>query len=281
MAMLLDCLKSGEPFVTYGAIKTELEYQLGIDAIFPVQIGHVAGSLMNRILEADSTAPLINALITRSSGLPGEGVGHYFADRYGIEKYRKWEKVPPKIKQQLVDDERVKIFNYKKWEELNDVLFGSKAKTQLRKPDGSEVDGIAPNGKNFGGPAESEEHKRLKRWVAANPQKIGLRKSFGEGERESPLLSGDIVDVVFIDGNDVVTVEVKSCRSNDDDFKRGIYQCVKYKNVKEAEHLPNNVNVQAILVTERELNPTLKTRARLLGITVKTVLVNKDWSNKK
>lgn len=275
MAMLLDCLKSGEPFVTYGAIRDELEYQLKINKIFPTQIGHVAGSLMNKILELDPKAPLINALITRPTGLPGEGVGNYFANRYKVESYREWSKVSPKKKRELVDKERIKILRYKNWGEINKKLFGATATFKLRKQNGSEVDGFPPSGKSYGGPAESEEHKKLKKWVAAHPQKIGLRKSFGIGMPESYLLSGDTVDVLFSDGIDFVTVEVKSCRSNDEDFRRGIYQCVKYREVKEAEHLPNKVNVKAVLITERELNPELKTRARLLKVEFKCVNVNK------
>ena len=112
MAMLLRCLKAGEPFVTYGAIRDELEHQLGIDAIFPIQIGHVAGSLMDQILEVDPKAPLINVLITRPTGLPGKGAGGYFANKYKIEGYRKWSKVSAKKKRELVDRERIKILRY-------------------------------------------------------------------------------------------------------------------------------------------------------------------------
>ena len=116
--------------------------------------------------------------------------------------------------------------------------------------------------------------------MAAHPHKIGLRKSFGKGEPESRLLSGDSVDVLFTDDNDFAAVEVKSCRSNDEDFRRGIYQCVKYRKVKEAEQLPNKVRVQTVLVTERELNFELKTRARLLKVRFKCVSVNKKNSHR-
>lgn len=96
MAMLLDCLKGGEPFVTYGAIREELEYQLNIKTIFSTHIGHVAGTLMNKILKVDERAPLINALITRPNGKPGVGVGNYFANRYKNNAYRKWDKISEK-----------------------------------------------------------------------------------------------------------------------------------------------------------------------------------------
>jgi hypothetical protein len=275
MAMLLDCLKGGESFVTYGAIRDELQYQLGIDTIFPTQIGYVAGSLMNQILEVDPRAPLINALITRPNGIPGVGVGSYFANRYKVPAYNKWAAVLPKKKRDLVDREREKVLRYGRWEQINSRLFGNGAKTLLRKTEGTEVDGLSRNGWNYGGEAESEEHKKLKSWVAANRHKIGLAKSFGKGVPESRLLSGDTVDVLFSDGTNYVTVEVKSCRSNDDDFRRGIYQCVKYRAVKQAEHHPNKAAVRAILVTERELNEELKARARILGVAVKCVSVNK------
>ena len=51
---------------------------------------------------------------------------------------------------------------------------------------------------------------------------------------------------------------------------------MKYRTVKEAELLPHVVNVVAILVTERELNPELKERARLLNVKLKCVSVNRN-----
>lgn len=275
MAMLLRCLKAGESFVTYGNIRDELQYQLGIDKIFSTQIGHVAGTLMDQILEVAPRAPLINSLITRPDGIPGKGVGGYFADRYKVEKYREWDNVSKQQKRKVVDSERRKVFRYENWQKINKKLFGDGPLSKLRKPQGREVDGFSTNGMNYGGPAESEEHRKLKEWVAAHPQKIGLRKSFGKGVSESSLLSGDTIDVLFSDGNEYVTVEVKSCRSNDEDFRRGIYQCVKYRKVKESEHLPNKVSVGALLVTEREVNAELKERARLLKVGLKCLHINK------
>jgi len=272
MAMLLECIKSGEPFITYGDIGSELEHQLKIKTIFPTQIGHVAGSLMNRILEIAPNAPLINVLITRPSGIPGVGVGGYLANRYNNNNLRKWDKVSLKRKKEIIERERKKIFKYEKWDEINKELFGKTAKNKLRKKLGTEKDNH--NASGHGGLAESIEHKRLKAWVANNPQGIGVRKSFGTGVKESRLLSGDEIDVLFSDGNSFKTVEVKSKRSNNEDLKRGIYQCVKYREVKKAEHAPYNVDVQSILVTERELTPELKERAKLLKVKLKCVSVN-------
>lgn len=142
----------------------------------------------------------------------------------------------------------------------------------MRKKSGTEYDN--PDATRRGGPAESEEHKRLKAWVAKNPHGIGVRKSFGCGITESRLLSGDEIDVLFSDGNSFRTVEVKSKRSNNEDLKRGIYQCVKYREIKKAEHAPYDVDVQSILVTERDLTPELKERAKLLKVKWTCVSVN-------
>lgn len=268
MALLLRCIRAGEPFVTYGAIAAELEYQLGVEKIFSTHIGHVAGSLMDRILKLDPRAPLINVLITRPDGVPGKGAGGYLADRYRKSALRKWDSIPRSQKLSIVGAEREKIFQYAKWSSLNRRLFGGAALSRLRVPVGNEHDFNLPA---YCGPAESEEHKTLKNWVAGNPRRIGLGGQFGRGEIEARLQSGDEVDVVFSSGTAFRMVEVKSCRSNDEDFRRGVYQCVKYREVKRAEHAPYDVDVDAILVTERELPPELKERASLLGVVLRVV----------
>ncbi len=274
MALLLKCLDQGEPFVTYGAIRDELEYQLEIENIFSIQIGHVAGSLMDQILELDSKAPLINALITHADGLPGKGVGNYFANRYGVEAYRDWDALDREEKRDLVKKERNKVLRYPKWTQINKQLFGLKATKLLKEKKNTEKDGqTSPTG-GYGGPAESKEHKKLKKWVSENPAKLGIKRAFGTGTIESRLLSGDTIDVVFSHGPEFFTVEVKSKRSSDEDLRRGLYQCVKYKAVKEAEQMPNDVSVRSLLVTERELNNELKVRARQLGVKWKCVSVN-------
>lgn len=271
MVMLLQCIKNGEPFVTYGDIRSELEYQLKIKTIFSTRIGHVAGTLMNQILEIEPKAPLINVLVTRPHGIPGSGVGDYLAERYKNNSLRDWDNVPLNDKKRIIQKEREKIFKYKHWEDLNKKLFDTSTGLILR--DKENTDSEFSN-HSCGGVSESEEHKKLKEYVLKNPHDIGISKSFTSGELESRLLSGDVIDVLFSNGVSFKTVEVKSCRSNDQDLKRGIYQCVKYREVKKAEHLPYEISVQAILVTERKLPEELKERARLLGVKHRVLSVN-------
>jgi len=272
MAMLLRAITEGEPFVTYGAIKAELEQQLDIDSIFTIHIGAVAGALMNDIMEQDPKAPLINVIIARPDGIPGRGASGYLANRYKDASLRDWENVSRKKKLEVVERERNKIFEYPHWQKIATALYGKIR--PLAKPNlqGNEHD--FPPLSARGGEAESPEHRRLKIWVSENPEKIGLKALPQSVKVEAKLLSGDEIDVLFSTGMSFHAVEVKSSRSNDADFLRGIYQCVKYREVKRAEHAPFDASVEAILVTEASIPPELAERAALLGVKWRQVSVN-------
>ncbi len=271
MAMLLACLRRGEPFVTYGQIRAALEDRIGIDTIFPTQIGHVAGALMDMILARDPDAPLINVLVTRANGIPGRGAGGYLATRYRQPRLRNWDAISNSRKRQIVDRERQLIQRYGRWQEISQALFGTDEPWPAPPPVEADY-----RSQGRGGEAESDEHRALKAWVAADPTRIGLSKTFGPGKPEVRLLSGDEVDVMFSREMVFRAVEVKSIRSGDEDLKRGIYQCIKYREVKIAEMQPYVADVEAILVTERELPSDLVARARLLGVRYKCVAVNKQ-----
>ena len=71
-----------------------------------------------------------------------------------------------------------------------------------------------------------------------------------------------------------MAVEVKSLRSSYDDWQRGLYQCVKYRAVLEAQEKLIKMTVRSLLLTEEELPDDLKVRARVLGITLKVHALN-------
>ena len=274
LRMLIEAIHKGELFVTYGDIAAEIHAKLRGKKIFPIRIGDVAGSMMDKILKLDSNAPLINALITHPDGLPGRGVSGYLAERYRDPKLKKWETVSKSQKLKIVERERKKVRLYTRWEELEKKLFGFPASIKRLNQISKEKDGNSPDGRRGGAP-ESEEHKKLKEWVRRNPQNIGLPQSFDQGRIEVELKSADIVDVMFTNGDQFAVVEVKSCRSGDGDLERGIYQCVKYRAVKEAQEKPVKTSVRAILVTERDLPSKLQECARRLGVKTKKVSINK------
>jgi hypothetical protein len=82
--------------------------------------------------------------------------------------------------------------------------------------------------------AESDEHKRLKLFLARNSRKIGVQWE-GIGDTERLLLSGDRLDISFRDDQRWIAVEVKGKRSPEADLIRGIFQCVKYRAILVAQ----------------------------------------------
>ena len=85
------------------------------------------------------------------------------------------------------------------------------------------------------------------------------------------LLSGDRLDVYFVQSDGTkIAVEVKSRVSPDDDILRGLYQCVKYKAVLDAENKTHGVfgKTRSILVIEGALSESNQQVKDSLGINV-------------
>ena len=99
--------------------------------------------------------------------------------------------------------------------------------------------------RKYGAGGEGENHKRLKEWVAKNPESIGL-KNISKYELEYVFLSGDTVDIIFqlIDGSDAV-VEIETTIP-----LPGCYQAIKYRALRCAERslALHSEKVKAILV---------------------------------
>jgi hypothetical protein len=133
------------------------------------------------------------------------------------------------------------------------------------------------NGRGGWGGGESEEHRKLKAYVLANPQLFDIQTGPGFfAEPEYPLLSADVIDVFFGTNEAWTGVEVKSIRSADDDLQRGVYQVVKYRAVLEAQALiqapeaPRQVAV--FLAVERALPQKLQQVAAKLGVQWREVI---------
>lgn len=92
----------------------------------------------------------------------------------------------------------------------------------------------------FGFEGEGKQHLQLKEFIYNNPEFIGIR-DYVQKDMEHILLSGDRLDVWFklADGSEIA-IEVKSKISSDADILRGLYQCVKYKSILDAENLAHN-----------------------------------------
>lgn len=217
-------------------------------------LGSVGRSLVRLGQERGWDIPPIQCLVVnQADGLPGEGVGAFISK----EDFRKMSKRQRRL---LVDAQLQKIYAYAGW----DTVLAAFA-MQPAPLDFSKI--IRPAAAGRGG-GESEEHRRLKRHVAANPAIVGLRANIAPGETEYLLASGDKLDVLFRQGDEWIAVEVKSRISGDDDLVRGMFQCVKYQAVLEAFLMSTAraPNVRTVLVTTRELPAELMALKNTLGV---------------
>jgi hypothetical protein len=137
------------------------------------------------------------------------------------------------------------------------------------EPAETDFTDIVAAARNFRGGGETEAHKALKRFVAQNPDVVGLPDGI-KAEIECPLLSGDCLDVSFKTKKLWAAVEVKSRTSNEADIALGIFQCVKYLAVMEAILIANSkpVNARALLVVEGRLSTKLVALKNKLGVEV-------------
>ncbi|MBY6066219.1 hypothetical protein KUW17_05660 [Leisingera aquaemixtae] len=273
LSLLLEKLETmDEPFVTYGEAAEMLERELGTTKIFSLHIGGVAGKMMNEIMSVAKNAPPINAIVTNTLGIPGKGFAGYYDNLWREKRGQRWEQLDKGQKLDVVRNVREAVKQYEGWNRIFQEAFGDRPSKLERKrfteQDGKQAETEFPRGRG-----ESKQHQRLKEWARDNPREIGLPKGY-EGVAESDLLSGDRVDVLFTRGEEFAVVEVKSCLSSNDDLRRGIYQCIKYREVVRATRLPVEVAVRAILLTERELPSELAARAKLLGVRSKVYKIN-------
>lgn len=92
---------------------------------------------------------------------------------------------------------------------------------------------------------------------------------------EYRLPSADEMDVLFMSTREQVVVEVKSKISNSVDLERGVFQCVKYRAVLQAQSDVSNpgsqTTVRALLVSEQPLGSRLAEWAGKLDVKVRVI----------
>lgn len=264
--------------LTYTEAKRRLEENYGFSTIFPVMLGIPAGQAMDVILSKVPAAPLLNVLLVRQSdGMPGDGAGPYMADYFGYAWLRsedarkknshRWRKYYERAARD--------VYNYQDWDLVYEKIYqrpfepDKKSLAERSAQGGSEKDGL-PRGRG----GEGENHKNLRLWVQKHPGRVVKNIRIIRSATEVDLLSGDRVDVVVYGSDVTYAVEVKSRDSNDADFMRGIYQCVKYKAVLSAMDARVDPAVISILVTERPLPSDLAELSKRLKVKHTLVSVN-------
>lgn len=216
--------------------------------------------------EIGEQIPTLNALVHGKDGLPGYGFSYVYPD---------YDSYPLEVKKALVNAENTKTIEYEHWDTVLQLLCLKPSIVNAKK----EEDNIR-SGKHFGA-GEGPQHKALKEFIYSHPESIGIR-NVAKSDMEFILLSGDRLDVYFEQKDGTrIAVEVKSKISADDDILRGIYQCVKYKAILDAENKTHGMfgNTRSLLVIEGTLSESNQQVKDSLGINVIEWFERKKSSN--
>lgn len=180
--------------------------------------------------------PYLNALVVNNSGVPSDGLDYVFNDYSSAENKKCYI-------QSIID----KAFCFSKWNWVLKELGLKPAAISSNE----YAEQLRQSIKSYGfGGGEGAEHKAMKEAICNNPSLVRC-KNVEYKETEHVLYSADRLDVFFILKNgDHIAVEVKPSTAPEDDIIRGIFQCVKYKAVMDAERTieASNHNNATLLV---------------------------------
>ncbi|MFD9902468.1 hypothetical protein [Mesorhizobium sp. NPDC059025] len=261
LPILVRQAASGYP-IYYEALASELSMPN------PRNLNYVLGSIGTTLNELSGKhgwgkIPHIQSLtINQQRRLPGEGFEGFLA-----EKTSEYRNLSLANKRAYLAAYWHEIYAYPYWADILETCELSPA-----SPDARDIVTEAKIGMSGGG-GEGEEHRRLKAWVANSPELVGLPVTAGV-TKEAPLPSGDKIDVLFHTTSRLVAVEVKSSISNEVDLTRGLFQCVKYRSVMEAERgfCGARHSVEALLVVGRSFPAALRALQNSLGVQVVELL---------
>ncbi|MBU4185357.1 MAG: hypothetical protein KKI12_01520 [Proteobacteria bacterium] len=279
LPLIIWCAKNGKT-ITYGQLDREIVNRGWGHHVMAVQYGHPAGTIGDALIETeeeweDSIPPLNALIVNQTTQVPGDGVNWYL-ERYA-EPEGHVDDMSLDEKRAIVEEVHADIFSYEYWDDLLEEYGLEPLDDGIEEDDQDDDEISKPTRGGWSDEAESEEHKRLKEFIANNPEAVGLEKGSKKGIVEYLFPSSDKADVVFKNGSKYLGVEVKSLISNDDDINRGIFQCVKYQSLLRAEQkaLMLPPNARAVLVVERKLPSGLQNLSDILGIKVIIHQVNK------
>lgn len=223
----------------------------------PRNFNFILGAIGNALIKLDSSIPPIQCLvINKQTNFPGDGIDG-FIDKKNFSKLNRTQKT------EVLNRALTQIFSYQRWDWVLKQL-------QI-EPLKLDIEHVIEKAKQIRvGGGESPFHRDFKNFIANNPSSVGLSKRIGVGKTEYILPSADSIDVVFVDKNTKICIEVKSKISDTADILRGLFQCVKYKHLIEAEQIVKNENPDSrvILALEEKLPDNLIIVKNILGIEV-------------
>lgn len=251
--------------------------------------GRPAGTTGDALIEIGNELgiiiPPLNALvINKATRVPSHGCDWYIAKF--LKRNIDFNELSHEDKLVIVEQVHQRIFEFDKWDDVlayfKDVLdeypeltpFRAKSLFTSKSPDPLP----APNSKrpskksilSFGSGGESDNHRRMKEYVAKHPELVDLPRD-AKAITEYSFFSGDRVDIMFTLGNTMIAVEIKSDLSPGEDIYRGLHQCIKYKSLLQAEQLLRSdiPNGRAFLVIAGKVPDYVAEDARRLNIPVR------------
>lgn len=227
------------------------------------QIGRVLG-LIDDVFNALKKArpefkdmPTLNCLvISKTTKLPSNGFDYVSHDYSSLTEEQKADQM------KRLNSE---AYYYDRWDNVLDAL----ELTPYKGSDNKAYEVSIRKGTFSKHGSEGVKHKALKEYIYNHPECIGI-KNVKHKEMEHILLSGDRLDVYFQLKDDTqIAVEVKSSISDNADILRGVYQCVKYEAILNAEQSVKGIHrqVKALLVLEGEMPISVASDAVALHVT--------------
>ena len=219
-------------------------------------LGSIGVTLEELSEKWDAEIPKIQCLVVnKRDELPGEGISWFISDKDNCGNLTKQEK------QELLNINLACIYFYPHWDEVLHVL-------DLEELESNFSDEISKASHSGGG--EGRLHKAMKRYIASHPALLDSAYAGLKAKIECSLPSGDSLDVSLLGRKKWIGIEVKPRTSGSDDITRGLFQCVKYQAVMNAqakvERLKLDINVH--LVLESGLPKELVPLKNILGVSV-------------
>lgn len=235
--ILIRWAKQGLTTKTYDDLIKELGYNSSFSGIGR-QLGYI-DDVFNKLGElTHEMIPTLNALVkSKTTHLPSPGFSYV---------YTTYDEMSNDEKHIFVTGLNEKAIEYEHWDWVLSAL--SLTPSVIDTKDNEKA---IRSGKFYGTGGEGETHKKIKEFIYKHPDTIGI-KSIKKSEMEHILLSGDRLDVFFVlSDSSSIAVEVKPATSPDADILRGLFQCVKYKVIMDAEdkiHAKKNNNTSILVI---------------------------------
>jgi hypothetical protein len=252
LPLLVRQAKAGQS-IYYSSLAKEIEIAN------PRNLNFILGSIGNAMIQLGKEnkieiPPIQCLVINKREGVPGEGVG-WFLDRVEFGKLSKTQK------QKILSIQLIRIFTFSRWDWVLEQLNLKPIKSDLSK--------LISKARAFKEGGESLSHRMFKEYIAKNPIAIGLTE-VEKIQIEYALPSSDKIDILIYQKSVKIGIEVKSKISDSADILRGLFQCVKYKYLIEAEQIINDEmpNCRTLLVLQGKLPNELNLVRNLLGIEV-------------